>query len=81
MPKLALAHIEGHLVGFGHERVPHHSRRIDESPDEPDTAEAIDMGAWPGDPAFVAIGLDGRGSDRRRQPFTSGERLRDPRQP
>src|SRR5215510_9501440 len=59
VPKLAFTHIKGHLAWLGGQGVADHGSSIDETPDQPDAGETVDMRVRPCDPVLVAIRGDG----------------------
>src|SRR5262245_54024547 len=80
MTEGTLAHVEGDFIGLRCVRVAHDGRWVDEPPDEPDAGEPIDVRTWPGDPAPVAVGLNGGGRDGGRGRLAGRQRLGDARQ-
>ena len=80
MTEGTLAHVEGDFIGLRRIRVADDRGWVDEPPDEPDAGEPIDVRTWPGDPAPVAVGLNGGGSDAAAESLAGRQRLGDTRQ-
>jgi hypothetical protein len=80
MTEGTIAHVKGDFIGLRRIRVTDDSRWIDEPPDEPDAREPIDIRTWPGDPAPVAVGLNGGRSDHGRRRLAGCQRLGKTRQ-
>jgi hypothetical protein len=80
MTEGTLAHVKGNFSGLRRIRAADDSRWVDEPPDEPDVGKPINIRTCPGDPAPVAVCLNGSGSDHGRRRLAGCQRLGDARQ-